>query len=93
MSSALVIDRGGETVSEGEMESSFFTLRFSGVSTSGVESTSRSELEEPMWLSVRRKGDNELCLCFDGGLGGGGDSEQVSLFESLMMRARFKSAI
>lgn len=80
---------GGDTVSGWEMESSLFTLRFSGVSISGVESTSKSELDDPKWLSVRRSGDRDPLRCFIGGLLGGGDSEQVSLLESLMMRARF----
>lgn len=93
LSKVVVIGGGGETLSGGEADSSFFTLRFSGVSISGVESTSKSELDEPILLSVLRSGDKELLWwpwCFiGGGLLGGGDSEQVSLFESLMMRARF----
>lgn len=77
----------GDTVSEGDIESSFFTLKFSGVSNSGVESTSKSEPDDPRLLSVLRNGERAP---FGGcGLLGGGDSEQVSLFESLMMRARF----
>lgn len=86
LSKALVIGVG-ETVSGGETESSFFTLRFSGVSISGVESTSKSDPDDPKLLSVLRRGEREPLA--GGGLLGGGDSEQVSLFESLMMRARF----
>lgn len=88
LSRAVVICGGGDPLSGCVMDSSLFTLRFSGVSMSGVESTSKSELDEPKLLSVLRSGDMAPLWCFISGLLGGGDSEQVSLLESLMMRAR-----
>lgn len=96
LSSAVVIG-GGEwaEASGGELESpSFFTLRFSGVSISGVESTSKSEPDDPKLLLstlVLRNGEGmpPFFIIIEGGGLWGGDSEQVSLLESLMMRARF----